>query len=90
MNKAWWKEAVIYQIYPKSFCDSDGDGSGEAVGREFYKSFGWVYAAKMVAEFENCRVDEVFKMPVLQFLNYLTYIKLKRKVDEAIYNKGTK
>lgn len=32
MNKAWWKEAVVYQIYPKSFCDSNGDGIGDLNG----------------------------------------------------------
>ena len=32
MQKAWWKEAVVYQIYPKSFMDSNGDGIGDLKG----------------------------------------------------------
>ena len=32
MQKAWWKEAVVYQIYPRSFMDSNGDGIGDLQG----------------------------------------------------------
>ncbi len=28
----WWRDAVIYQIYPKSWADSNGDGYGDANG----------------------------------------------------------
>lgn len=32
MQKKWWKESVVYQIYPRSFMDSNGDGIGDLQG----------------------------------------------------------
>ena len=31
-KQKWWKESVVYQIYPASFKDSNGDGWGDVVG----------------------------------------------------------
>ena len=31
-TRAWWKSAVVYQIYPISFFDSNGDGFGDLNG----------------------------------------------------------
>jgi len=32
VSRAWWKSAIIYQIYPSSFCDANGDGVGDLQG----------------------------------------------------------
>lgn len=58
-NRAWWKEAVVYQIYPRSFKDSDGDGVGDLKGiiskLDYIKSLG---------------VDVIWLNPIYQSPNY--------------------
>lgn len=57
-KRVWWKEAVVYQVYPRSFCDSNGDGVGDIPGiigkLDYLKSLG---------------VDVVWLSPVYQSPN---------------------
>ena len=44
MEKKWWHEAIVYQIWPRSFCDGNGDGIGDLKGiiskLEYIKDLG--------------------------------------------------
>jgi hypothetical protein len=39
-DETWWSQAVIYQIYPRSFFDSNGDGEGDLTGILELMQFG--------------------------------------------------
>jgi Glycosidases len=45
LKRKWWKEAVVYQVYPRSFYDSNGDGIGDLKGviskLDYIKSLGF-------------------------------------------------
>ncbi|MEL6591702.1 MAG: alpha-amylase family glycosyl hydrolase, partial [Bacteroidota bacterium] len=58
MKKQWWKESVIYQIYPRSFNDSNGDGVGDLQG-----------IIQKVPYLSSLGVDIVWLSPVYQSPN---------------------
>ena len=42
----------------------------------------------MVSEFECIKLDDVYLLPVVQFLNDLSYLKLKREVDDEQFRRS--
>ncbi len=58
MNKTWWKESVVYQIYPRSFADSNGDGIGDIQG-----------IIQKLDYLANLGIDVVWLSPVYQSPN---------------------
>ncbi|WP_128225234.1 alpha-glucosidase [Halobacteriaceae archaeon SHR40] len=54
-ERSWWKEAVFYQIYPRSFNDSDGDGIGDIQG-----------IIEKVPHLDDLGVDAVWLNPVYE------------------------
>lgn len=58
-TRAWWKEAVVYQVYPRSFNDSDGDGIGDLRG-----------IIEKVDYLDNLGVDVVWLSPVYDSPNH--------------------
>lgn len=57
-KRAWWKESVVYQIYPRSFMDSNGDGIGDLKG--ITSKLGYL---------ENLGVDVLWLSPIYQSPN---------------------
>src|SRR6516164_7182813 len=56
----WWRQAVVYQIYPRSFADSDGDGVGDLGGiisRVLYLASLGIDAVWLSPFYPSARVD---------------------------------
>ena len=73
-EKKWWKEAVVYQIYPRSFMDSNGDGVGDLRGIKSRLSY-----LKLLG------IDVIWLSPVYQSPNDDNgYDKMKEKFFDII------
>lgn len=59
MSHPWWKDSVVYQIYPRSFCDSNGDGIGDLPG-----------ILSKLDYLQRLGVDVVWLSPVYRSPNY--------------------
>ena len=57
-DQAWWKNSTVYQIYPRSFCDSNGDGIGDIPG-----------ITRKLDHLKTLGVDVVWLSPVYQSPN---------------------
>ncbi len=46
------------------------------------RQFGWIYQATLVAEHERIKLEEVYQMMTIQFLNALSYLKAKAEHEK--------
>ena len=65
--ETWWKEAIVYQIYPRSFKDTNGDGIGDLQG--IVKSLDYVKSLGVTAVWLNpiysSPIDELSPMTLV-------------------------
>ncbi|HXO47192.1 MAG TPA: alpha-amylase family glycosyl hydrolase, partial [Mycobacterium sp.] len=53
-SRPWWTDAVFYQVYPRSFADSDGDGVGDING-----------VAAQLDYLERLGIDSIWFSPIM-------------------------
>ncbi|NEZ94054.1 alpha-glucosidase [Clostridium botulinum] len=90
MNKTWWKEAVAYQIYPRSFKDSNDDGIGDIEGiiskLDYLKDLGidiiWICPIYKSPNDDNGYDISDYKAIIDEFGTMGDFDKLLQKVHE--------
>ena len=80
MIKKWWRKSVIYQIYPKSFFDSNGDGIGDLQGIiqkiSYLKQLGvdviWLCPVYQSPQEDNDMTFQVMKVSIRDLVQWMT------------------
>ena len=75
MQKSWWQEAAVYQIYPRSFQDSNNDGIGDLQGiisrLDYIKNLGvdfiWLCTVYKSPKYYNCYYISDYKDIIADF-----------------------
>lgn len=94
MNKQWWQNAIIYQIYPKSFKDSNHDGIGDIQGMieklDYLQSLG-VNAIWLNPIFSSPQVDNGYDIDNYMKIDPIfgSMSDVERLIDEA-HQRGMK
>jgi len=72
--------------------DDDDSEDEQTASRDtvsgFMQRFGWIYQATIVAEHEKIRLEQVYEMMTIQFLNDLSYLKAKAEYDKEQIKKS--
>ena len=65
--------------------DRADNGAEQPSGNKFMQYFGWHYSAKLIADHENIRVEEVYDRSTIESLNSLAYLKAKADYDRELH-----
>jgi len=66
----------------------EGEKKSPTLEDNFGNDWGWFYSAKEVSTLEGIPLDKVYELPVVQFLNDLSYLKSKKQLDEYQYQQS--
>jgi hypothetical protein len=67
----------------------DESFSSGGSGQQFMQRFGWHYQSELVSRYEGIKLDEVYELPTIQYLNDLAYLKEKSNYEREAIKKAS-